>query len=131
MPCAAGHRGTADAPGGAARPQTHRVVQGLSLSGRQLENGTKSSGEGRVPCCRVVSATGVHRDQPRDAEPGGSALLQQTGYGGTMDQGGKAGGQDDASFLSSFSLKPSAAGAEPAGLQPGESVASAGTPAED
>src|ERR1035438_2664076 len=39
---AAGHRGTADAPGGAAQPQTHRVVQGLSLSGCQLEDSTKS-----------------------------------------------------------------------------------------
>src|ERR1039458_2698265 len=43
-----------------------------------------------------------------------------------MDQGGKAGGQDDSSFLPSFSLKPSAAGAEPARLQPGQFVASAG-----
>jgi hypothetical protein len=40
------HRGTPDAPGGAAQPQTHHVVQGLSLSGRQLEDSTTSSGEG-------------------------------------------------------------------------------------
>src|ERR1022692_249201 len=44
-----------------------------------------------------------------------------------MDQGGQAGGEDDPPLLSPFSLEPSAAGAEPASLQPGESVAAAGT----
>jgi hypothetical protein len=58
------HRGTADAPGGAAQSQTDRVVQGLSLPSRQLEDRTTSSGEGGIPCRRVVPATGVHRDQP-------------------------------------------------------------------
>ena len=44
-----------------------------------------------------------------------------------MDQGRQAGGEDDPPLLSPFSLEPSAAGAEPASLQPGESVAAAGT----
>ena len=35
-------------------------------------------------------------------------------------------GEDDAALLPSFSLEPSAAGAEPAGLQPGEFVAASG-----
>jgi hypothetical protein len=39
---------------------------------------------------------------------------------------GEAGRQDDPPFLSSFSLEPSTAGAEPAGLQPGEFVAAYG-----
>ena|SRR5271166_684783 len=34
-----------------------------------------------------------------------------------MDQGRQAGGEDDAALLSPFSLQPSAACAEPAGLQ--------------
>jgi hypothetical protein len=42
------------------------------------------------------------------------------------DQGGQAGRKDDPPLLSPFSLEPSAAGAEPAGLQPGEFVAAAG-----
>src|SRR5713226_10718187 len=37
--------------------------------------------------------------------------------------GGQAGGEDDPFLLSSFPLKPSAARVEPAGVQPGESVA--------
>jgi len=43
-----------------------------------------------------------------------------------MDQGGEAGGQDDAALLPSVPLEPSAAGAKPAGVQPGEFVAAAG-----
>src|ERR1035441_6977619 len=42
-----------------------------------------------------------------------------------MDQGRQAGGEDDPPLLSPFSLEPSAAGAEPAGLQSGEFVAAA------
>jgi hypothetical protein len=40
-----------------------------------------------------------------------------------MDQGGKAGGEDDAALLPSFPLEPSPAGIEPAGLQSGQFVA--------
>ena len=67
----------------------------------------------------------MHRDQPGDTQPGGGALLQQTGYGRAMDQSGKASGEDDAVVLSSLSVEPSAVGAEPAGLQRGEFVAAA------
>ena len=44
-----------------------------------------------------------------------------------MDQGGKAGGQDDAALLPSISLEPSAAGVEPVGVQLGEFVAAFGS----
>lgn len=43
-----------------------------------------------------------------------------------MDQRGEASGEDDATELSSFPLKPSATSAELAGLQLGQSVAAAG-----
>src|ERR1019366_6023181 len=69
--------------------------------------------------------SGVHRDQSGDAEPGGSAVLQQARDGRAVDQRGKASGEDDPTLLSPFSLEPSAAGSEPAGLQPGEFVAAA------
>jgi len=52
-------------------------------------------------CSRVW----VHRDQSGDAEPGGSAVLQQAGDSGAVDQGGQAGGEDDAAVLSSVPLK--------------------------
>jgi Transposase DDE domain group 1 len=48
-----------------------------------------------------------------------------TGYGGAMDQGRQGGGEDDAALLPSVPLEPSVAGAEPVGVQPGESVAAA------
>ena len=59
-------------------------------------------------------------------EPGGGAVLQQARDGRAVDQRGQASGEDDATELSSFPLKPGTAGAEPAGLQPGEFVAAAG-----
>jgi hypothetical protein len=43
-----------------------------------------------------------------------------------MDQRGQASGEDDPALLSPFPLEPSAAGFEPAGLQPGEFVAAYG-----
>src|ERR1035441_8850259 len=48
-----------------------------------------------------------------------------------MDQRGEASGEDDAAELSSFPLKPGAARAESAGLQPGEFVAAAGVAQAD
>jgi hypothetical protein len=113
-------------PVGAAQSQTDRVVQGLSLPSRELGNGTKSSGEGRVSCWGVVPACGVHRNEPGDAEPGGGAVLQQARDGGAVDRGEQAGRKDDPFILSSFPLEPSAAGAEPASLQLGQFVAAAG-----
>jgi len=59
---------------------------------------------------------------------GSGALLQQAGDSRAVDQGGQAGGEDDASLLPSVPLEPSAAGAEPAGLQSGEFVAAAALP---
>jgi len=122
----AGHRGVTDAARRKTEPQARGLVQGLSLSGRQLEDSTTSSGEDGVPCWGVVPASGIHRDQPGDTESGSRALLQQARYSGAVDQGGQAGNIDDPAFFSSFLLEPSAAGAEPVGLQPGKPVAAAG-----
>jgi len=71
--------GSMPAAGGASQSQTHRVVQELSLSSCQLEDGTTSRGEGGVSCWGVVPACGVHRDQSGDAEPGGSAVYNKRG----------------------------------------------------
>jgi len=115
------------------RPSHKPIVwyKGLSVSGGQLEDRTPSRGESGVSCRGVVPAGGLHRDQPGDAEPGSRALLQQAGLSGAVDQGRQAGRKDDPPVLPSVPLQPSAAGAEPAGLQPGESVAAAGPAAED
>ena len=67
-----------------------------------------------------------YRDQPETPSRAVVRFLQQTGDGGAMDQGGKAGGEDDSPLLPSVSLEPSAAGAEPVGVQLGEFVAAAG-----
>ena len=56
----------------------------------------------------------------------GSAFLQQTGYGGGVDQGRSAGSEDDSSLSPSVPLEPSAAGAVHAGLKPGEFGAASG-----
>jgi hypothetical protein len=114
-----GHRGVADAPGGTAEPQAGGLVQGLPLPSRELEDGTACGGEGEVPLRGVVPPSWIHRDQPGNPEPGGSAVLQQARDGRAVDQGGQAGRKDDPPLVSPFSLKPSAAGAEPAGLQSG------------
>src|ERR1019366_9747893 len=58
-------------------------------------------------------------------------VLNEAGDSGAVDQGEQAGGQDDAALLPSVSLEPSTAGAEPAGLQPGEFVAAAGVAPRD
>src|SRR5271167_1912816 len=49
----------------------------------------------------------------------------------SVDQRGEASGEDDAAELSSFPLEPSAARAEPAGLQLGQFVATAGVAQAD
>src|ERR1035437_2620167 len=113
------------------RSQAHRVVQGLSLPSGELEEGATGGGEGGVPLRGVIPTSGVHRDEPGDTEPSGSALLQQARDGGAVDQGRQAGGEDDAAFLPSVPLEPSPAGIEPVGLQLGESVAAASTASED
>src|SRR5712692_192667 len=58
--------------------------------------------------------------------PSGGAVLQEAGHGGAVDQGRQAGGEDDPALLPLFPLEASAAGAEPAAVQPGESVAATG-----
>src|SRR5208337_1536355 len=102
------------------------VVQGLPLPSRELEDGAACGGESGVSCRGVVPASRVHRDQPGNPEPGGSAILQQAGHGRAVDQGGQAGRKDDSPLLPSFPLEPSTASAEPAGLQPGQFVAAPG-----
>ena len=54
--------------------------------------------------------------------PSRAVVRVTSGVGGAIDQGRKAGRKDDAARLPSVPLEPSAAGAEPAGLQPGEFV---------
>jgi hypothetical protein len=82
----AGHRGTADAPSGTAQSQTRRMVQGLSLSGRQLEDGTTGGGEGGVSCREVVPPRGLCCDQP-------GAVVRFYNQRGTTEQWIKEGKQ--------------------------------------
>src|ERR1017187_3513326 len=107
------------------KPQARGVVQGLPLPSRELEYGAACGSKSGVPLRGVVPPSRIHRDQPGNAESGGGAFLQQARDCGAVDQGRQAGGKDDAPELSSFPLEPSAAGVEPAGLQPGEFVAAA------
>ena len=44
-----------------------------------MEDGAAGGGQGRVPLRGVVPPRGVHCDEPHGGEPGGGALLQQTG----------------------------------------------------
>jgi hypothetical protein len=118
--------GVADAASGKTKPQAGGVVQGLPLPSRELEDGAACGGERRVPLRGVVPPSRIHRDQLRDTQPERGAFLQQARDGRAVDQRGKASGEDDATELSSFPLKPGTAGAESAGLQLGEFVAAAG-----
>jgi hypothetical protein len=109
------------------------VAQGLSLSGSDLDDGTTSCGEGGVPCRTVVPPSGVHRDyynletSSRAVVRVYNSTIQQAGDSGALDQRRQAGGEDEAAaLLPSVPLEPSAAGTEPAGLKPGQSLASAG-----
>ncbi len=74
---------------------------------------------------------GVHRDQPGNGQPGDSAILQQAGNGGAVDQRGQAGGEDDAAELPLVPVQRGAAVAEYARVLPGEPVAVAGAADED
>ena len=53
-----------------ARLRTRCLLQGLSLSGGELEDGTGGGGEGRVPLRGIVSSRGLHRDQTGDLRAG-------------------------------------------------------------
>src|ERR1039457_2835878 len=99
---------------------------GPRMSTRELEYGAARGGESGVSLRGVVPPSRIHRDQLGDTQPERSAFLQQARDGRAVDQRGKASGEDDATELSSFPLKPGTTGAEPAGLQPGEFVAAAG-----
>ena len=70
--------------------------------GREIPRTTRWAGDWAVP-------PGV------SVAPRYSAVLQG-GHGGATDQGGEAGGEDDAALLPSVPLEPGAAGAEPAGV---------------
>ena len=69
---------TTAASGGKAEPEAADRVQGVPLPSGQLEDGPASGGQGGASRGRVVSARGLHRDQPDAALPGGGPLLQQT-----------------------------------------------------
>src|SRR6266567_2212009 len=75
--------------GGTPEPQAGGLVQRFSVPSGKLEHGTSSGSEGRVPLRGTISPRWIHRDQPGDGQPGGSAVLQQAGNGGTVDQGGQ------------------------------------------
>ena len=67
-----------------------------------------------------------HRDQSGDGQTGRWCASITSGHGGAADQGGQAGGEEDAVVLLSLSVERSAAGTQSAGLQLEESVAAAG-----
>ncbi len=89
------------------RPSLKPLVEykGFSLPGGELENRPKSGGEGRAPSWGVISASGLHCDQPDAAESGGGAVLQQARHGRAVDQGRQAGREDDATVLPSVPLE--------------------------
>jgi len=131
----AGHRGIVDAASGKAGPQAGGLVQGFSLPGGQLEDGTAGRGQGGVSFWGVVPSRGIHRHEPGERQPASGAVLQQAGDGGTMDQrrqGVPFGpGEDHAAELPPVPFQRSAALAERARVQPGEPVAAAGAAEED
>src|ERR1019366_3547255 len=90
------HRGVADAACRKTEPQAGGLVQGLPLPSSELEDGAACGCESGVPLRGVVPASGIHRDQPGDPEPGGGAVLQQARDGRAVDQRGEASGEDDA-----------------------------------
>jgi hypothetical protein len=96
-----------------------------------LEDGAAGGSQGGVPLRGVVPEGGFYRHQSRNVESSRGAVLQPAQYGGAVDQGSQAGGEDDVVKLPPFPLKPGPAFAEPAGLQPGQSLAAAGAAEED
>src|SRR5437667_207376 len=127
----AGRWRTTAAPGGTSEPQAAGRVQGISLSGGQLEDGAAGGGESGASCRGVVPTRGIHRDQSDPAEPGGGAVLQQERDRRAVDQRRKAGGEDDTIELPSVSVERGEAMAERDRLQPGEPVAAAGAAEEN
>src|SRR5208283_4681505 len=127
----AGHQRVADAASGKTGEQAGGLVQRFSLSSGELEDGAAGGGQGGVSFRRVVPACGIHRDQPGNGQPGGGAVLQQAGDGGSVDQRRQAGSQDHQAELPSVPVQRGAALAERARVQPGKPVAAFGTAEED
>ena len=126
-----GHRRTATTPGEKAESEAAGGVQGIPVPGGELEDGTPSGREGGTSRRGAVPTSGLHRDQPDAAEPGGGAVLQQAWHRRAVDQGRQAGGEDDAAQLPPVPTQRSAAVAERDRLQPGEPVAAVGAATED
>jgi hypothetical protein len=61
---------------------------------------------------RVVPKSWLHHPELEPAESGGGTVLQQARDGGTMDQRGQAGREDDAAELPSLPLERGATVAE-------------------
>ena len=76
-------------------------------------------------CGGIVSSRGLHRDDPRDGQPRGGAVLQQARDSGTVDQGGQGSGETDPAELSPIPSKRGAVVAECDRLQSGEPLAAA------
>jgi hypothetical protein len=81
----AGYCRVADSAGRPSGLQTSRVVQGLPLSGSQLDDGTSCGCQGGVPCRGAVPSGGLHRDQHSAQEPQGCPFLQPARQSGAMD----------------------------------------------
>jgi Transposase DDE domain group 1 len=99
------------------RPSHKPVVRYKSFlyqaaSWTMIDDDPAGGGEGGVPLRGVVSPRGLYRDQSWDLKPGGGALLQQARHSRAVDQGRKASGRDDATFLSPLSRQRGAAVAE-------------------
>src|SRR2546428_7857855 len=58
-----------------SEPRAGGALQGFSLPGGQLVDGTSSSGEGRVSRRGAISPCGLHRHQRGASQPGGRAVL--------------------------------------------------------
>jgi hypothetical protein len=101
------------------------------LIGKKIELIGTGSGEGGVSSGGAVPERGIHRDQPDRTVPGRGTVLQQVRHRRAVDQGGEAGGENDAAELPSLSVQQGAAVAEPDRLQLGEPVAAAGDAEED
>jgi len=128
---AALYRRVAAASGGKVRPQAFGRVQELSLSGSELEEAPPGGGQSGASPGRAIPTSGLHRQEPEFAQPGGSAVLQQAWYGGAVDQGRQAGGKDDMAVVSSVPGQRSALAVKRAGLQSGQSVAAPGAAEEN
>jgi Transposase DDE domain group 1 len=66
------------------------VVQRLSLPGGELEDGAPGGGQGGVPLWGIVSARGIHCDQPGNRQP---AVVRFYNKRGTAEQWIKEGKQ--------------------------------------